>query len=243
MEYRKILLWGIFSFIILFLFSCTNKNTKIQGEWTLTECSDGPINTQFYDFRIKFIGDSLEIINFRYGYDEYKSDTLHITIEGNTIHYKNDSIFSIIQKLTDDILIIEYPSNNGEKEINKFKRVKSIEYYASENTIASQKHYNNIGGEWIIMQWTEHSFYDEIEWEDYGKPVGWRISFSKDGTGYQIKDDNSVISFNWQLTNDGETLIITNTEYEDTAIKIISMTKHTMHLKLEDEEIKLVRVD
>ncbi len=229
-------------FAILTIVSCNNTTEKIQGEWILTECNEEPIDNTIYDFRIKFIGDSQEIITNRLGYSPYRSDTINISLRGNEIHYENDSTIGIIKKITDDILILDFSSSDN-VDINKYKRAKTIEYYANEKIISPDKHHKSIIGEWVFTQ-TKYIGYDgENDWEEYGEPIGWNVSFSKDGDGYLIKSDNSVATFNWQITSNGNIIILTNTKYDDEAIRIKSMTKHTLHLAGEDEEVRLVRID
>ena len=122
---------------------------------------------------------------------------------------------------------------------NPFIRTKTYNDYLVEKQLSSEKYSDNILGEWKLFQ--EKNNYLGGEWELYGEK-GWHIIFSKDKTGYKI-NGNQADSFDWSMPENGNILIITKANATNNAIRIKSMTNHTMHLIIEDEEMRLVRVD
>ena len=227
------------------LFSCSNTIKKLQGEWSFIETTyDGESMGIVDDIKTIFIGDSLMIHS-----SEYAKDTMRVKIENDRIYIIDidedeleyeDSI--LINTLSDDKLILSI-SGDGHTIQHTLERPKTKTKYDNEKEISSSKYKKKIIGEWKFVQKKSNIYYSDGKWQDYGEPVGWHITFSKDGTGYQIRDNSRVVTFNWIMPADEKTIILTNSKFDDEAIRIKSMTKHTMHLISEDEEMKLVRVD
>lgn len=227
------------------LFSCSNTIKKLQGEWSFIETTyDGESMGKIDNIKVIFVGDSLMIHS-----SKYVKDTMRVKIEKDRIFIINidkdeleyeDTI--LINTLTDEKLIFSF-SGDGHIIQNILERPKTEENHDNEKEIPSNKYKKKIIGEWKFVQRKSNRYYSDGEWKDYGEPVGWHITFSKDGTGYQIRDNSRVLTFNWIMPADEKTIILTNTKYDDEAIRIKSMTKHTMHLISEDEEMKLMRVN
>lgn len=238
--------WYIVALTIMpTLLSCSNTSKKLQGEWSFIEATyDGESMGKIDDIKIIFVGDSLMIQS-----SKYAKDTMRVKIDKDRIYIINidkdeleyeDTI--LINTLTDKKLIFSF---SGDEHMiqNILERPNTEEKHDNEKEIPSNKYKKKIIGEWKFVQRKSNRYYSDGKWKDYGEPVGWHIIFSKDGTGYQIRDNSRVVTFNWIMPADEKTIILTNTKYDDEAILIKSMTKHTMHLKSEDEEMKLVRVD
>lgn len=246
MKNKLSLIVSFFTIITLFtLTSCNSITKKIQGEWILTDVIvDGEtITPSFSNMKIYFIGDTIEI--YDYG---YYIDTVKIKIDGNKIHYRDSTgEYSVmfIASVKRDKLTIEGTSGTAESHtvVNHFERPKKLTTFTNEKAYSPQKHKKKILGEWKFILTKSTRYYSKGEWEDNCEPVGWIMAFSKDGTGYQIRDNSRVVTFNWTIPSDGRTIILTNSKYDNEVIKIKSITKHTMHLISEDEEMKLIRVD
>ena len=243
----KKIVWCIAAFAVLpYLLSCTNTSKKIQGEWSFIDVTyDGEsMGMALGEIKTIFIGDSLMIHS-----SEYINDTMRVKIEKDKIYIigmEEDEIkykdTMTINSLSDNKLILSL-SGDGHTIQHTLERPKTETEYDNEKAISPSKYKKKIIGDWKFIQRKSKRYYSDGEWKNYGEPVGWQMSFSKDGTGYQIRDNSRVVTFNWIMPADEKTIIITNTKFDDEAISIKSMTKHTMHLISENEEMKLVRVD
>lgn len=224
--------------------SCDNTNRKIQGSWVWA----GAI----YDNEEMHHPDATDDDIYLY----FGKDTVIefcYTPFPDTLILKGDKILFLdslkrpttlvlyeIETLTDENLTLYKIGINGQRDHKEvFKRVKTYNDYIAEKQLSPEKYSDNILGEWKIFQ--EKNNYSGGEWELYGEK-GWHIIFSKDKKGHKINGDHAD-SFDWTMPENGNILIITKANATNDAIRIKSMTNHTMHLIIEDEEMRLVRVD
>lgn len=222
----------------LFLNSCTSTASKIQGKWEITEIYDGKIMED--KIEVEFVGDSLQIITYPY-YKE--TDTIRIRIIDDKWlwlrPWKNvyDTIATIeLLSKTKIVLNIIDEFDDGHVLKHEFNRITPKQDFSNEKEISPKKYEKKIVGEWVFVErknWRG-------EWKDYGEPVGWHMIFSKDGNGYQIRDDE-VATFQWLMMANGGKVILTGSKYPDSFVVIKSMTNNTMHFILDDEEFKLIR--
>lgn len=252
MRTKKSLLFIIITSIILV--SCNNTYKKLNGEWSYVgEIYNGEM-TPALDYErdnyFLYFFDKSKMIGNHFDMDVDDNDTIIVKTSKNKV-YKQDSLgdFSVllfeITKLTDTELICTYIDTSfGEIDTSSyiFKKSNDDSVFPNEKTISPQKYKKKIIGEWKFTQKKNTSYYSDRVWQDYGDPVGWHISFAKDGSGYQIRD-GQVVTFNWIMPADGKSIIMTNSRFDDTMILIKAMSKHSMHLITEDAELILVRVD
>ena len=239
--------YGLSCLVIMALFvicfnSCTNTASKLQGKWKLSDIvCDGDIidNYTEEDIEVEFVGDSLQIFTDTYNMDK---DTIRIKISGDLWmifnQYKNryDTIATIKSLSKEKIVLNIIDKFNEYRVITRtYEKITPPKDFSKEKKISQNKYWDNLIGEW---EFTERYTYGE--WTKYGEPVGWLFIFDKDGSGYQIRD-NRVVTFKWIMPSSENRVILTDSNYSDICFLIIKMTKHTLHLKWEDEQYKLIR--
>lgn len=232
------------SIFMMSFVSCDKANRKIQGSWVW-------VGAIYDNEEIHHPDASDDDIYLYFGKDTVI--TFCYTTYADTLVLKGDNILFLdslkkptslalyeIETLTDENLTLYTIDINGHRDHKEvFKRARTYNDYHVEKQLPPEKYSDNILGEWKLFQ-GKNNFLGE-EWEVFGEK-GWHIIFSKDKTGYKINGDHAD-SFDWSMPENGNILIITKANDSNKAIRIKSMTEHTIHLINEYEEMRLVKVD